>query len=272
MYKRILVPLDGSRFSEEVLPYAVSLAAIHGTELSLLRVADRISSEDETRDYIDRVAANHGARGLCLQESGSVARALLEETGHEPATLLAMTSRGHSGLAELVLGSVAQQIMREAKEPILMYHPAGIHGAKHPPVTLRRVVLSLDGSELSEAIASDAAEFARWIGAELEVVNAVHPLNAADVGEVSEGEMALMESSYVRSKAKLLGKQYGIRISWDVLHGNPVEAIVDHLTGCHDVILAMATRRRDALETALLGSVTAGCLRKTGVPILMRPA
>jgi len=270
MYKRILVPLDGSHFSEEIIPHAVGLAAIHGTELVLVRVVDEVSDEDEAAGYVNRLAPAHGAHGLCLLKSGDVAHALLKEANRKPATLLAMTTRGHSGFTEVLLGSVAQRVMRSAKGSILMYHPTGANHAKHLPIRPRSVVLPLDGTPLSEAMTGAAAEFARWINAELEVVSVLNSVRAADVGETSEGEMVSLESGYVRSRANQIGKQYGVQINWEVLHGDAVEAIVDHVADRHDAILAMATRREDALEATLRGSVTAGCLRQAGVPVLVR--
>ena len=59
-------------------------------------------------------------------------------------------------------------------------------------------------------------------------------------------------------------------INWDVLHGEPAKAIASYVAGRGDTILAMVTRRQSAMETAFLGSVTAGCLRQAGVPVLMR--
>ncbi|HXE18610.1 MAG TPA: universal stress protein, partial [Castellaniella sp.] len=182
----------------------------------------------------------------------------------------AMTSRGHSGLAEVVLGSVAQRIMRGAQKPVLMYHPLGKRPAADSSVRLTRVILPLDGSTLTEAIAADAARFAQWVGADLELVTALGDVSGANVGEPSGGEMVSLESGYVRAKGSELGKQYGVEINWDVLHGDPTEAIIGHVGNRRDVILAMTTRRQDALEATFLGSITAGCLRKAGVPVLMR--
>ncbi|HUH38469.1 MAG TPA: universal stress protein [Spongiibacteraceae bacterium] len=270
MYKRILVPLDGSPFSEEVIPYAAGVAAVHGTELVLLRIAEKLSDEEDAREYIKRVASIHGAHGLCVVGTGDAAQAVLTEASRVPETLLAMTSRGHSGLMELVLGSVAKRIVRGAGRPVLVYHPTGARNPDRAPVKLHSVVLPLDGSPLSEAMASDAAKFALWIDASLEVVSAIQAVNATKVGEVSGAEMSMLESGYVHSQATQLSKQHGVRVDWDVLHGDPVAAIVDHVARRSDVILAMTTQRKDALEAALLGSVTSGCLRKAGVPILMR--
>ncbi|WP_322998455.1 universal stress protein [Castellaniella sp.] len=271
MYERILVPLDGSPFSEEVIPYAAGLASVHGTELALLRIVDKVSDEENAKDYIASMAATHGASGLCLPNTGDAAQAILKEAGSKPATLLAMTSRGHSGLMELMLGSVARRVVRGAGGPVLVYHPTGASGAPaRAQVKLRSVVVPLDGSPLPEAMAHDAARFALWADAGLKIISAVQPIDASTVGEAPGHEMRMLESGYVHSQATKLTRQYGMDVDWEVLHGEPAEAITDHVAHRSDVILAMVTRRKDALEAALLGSVTSGCLRKAGVPILMR--
>lgn len=270
MYKRILVPLDGSPFSEEVIPYAAGLAAVHNTELVLLRIVDKAADEDHAKDYIHTTASAHGASGLCLLSTSDAAQAILTEAGSRPGTLLAMTSRGHSGLMELVLGSVARRVVRGAGGPVLVYHPTGNRAAAPEKVKLRSVVVPLDGGAQPEAMAHDAAKFALWAGAGVQIVSAVQAVSASKVGKAPSREMPMLESSYVRSEAAALAKQHGVTVDWEVLHGDPVEAISDHVARRGDVILAMVTRRKDALEAALLGSVTSGCLRKAGVPILMR--
>lgn len=272
MYERIVVPLDGSSFSEEIIPYAKGLAAVHGTELVLVRVVEKESDKVFAADYIDELAATHNAHGLCLVDSAGAALALLEEAGRRPATLLAMTSRGYSGLAEMFLGSVAQRVMRGASEPVLLYRPTGAPDPKPHPVKITSVVLPLDGEAHSEAMGSHAAEFAHWIQAQLEVVSVIGSVTKADLGETSDSEMASMETSYVRSKANELAKRYDVQINWDALHGDPVEAIVSRVAHRRDVIVAMATRRTGPLDAAVLGTVAGGCLRKAGVPVLMRLA
>ena len=250
MYERILVPLDGSPFSEEVIPYAAGLAAIHGTELVLLRVVEKASEEESARDYIDSMASYHGTRGLSLVDTGDAARAILAEAGRQPSTLLAMTSRGRSGLMELVLGSVAQRVVRGAGGPVLVYRPTGTKGRSRAPVKLRSVILPLDGGALSEAMAGDAARFARWVDADLELVSAVEIAAAEKVGKAVGGEMPMIESSYIRSLARELTKQHGVQVDWEVLHGDPVDAITGHVGRRDDVILVAGKGHEDYQEVA----------------------
>lgn len=270
MYARVLVTLDGSRHSEEVLAYAVGMAQVHKTPLELLRVVEKDAESAEAAAYVEQLAAGHGARSLCVVAGGDVAAAILSAARAVPGTLLAMTSRGRSGLMEAVLGSVALRVVRgSAEAPVLVYRPTGSAPERAAAIQVRSVVLPLDGTELSESMGDQAAELARWLGAELMVVNVVEPRDSRSSSPVTSSISAL-ESGYVRSNARALAARHGVKVNWEVLHGEPAEAIAVQLAGRHDAILAMATRARPALETAFLGSVTSGCLRRAGVPVLMR--
>lgn len=269
MYDRILVPLDGSAFSEEIIRYAAGMTAQHNTALTLLRIVDKAADEAEARNYVEQLAAAHGAQGQCVVASGDVAETILAEAGRVPGTLVAMTSRGRSGLMEAVLGSVAKDLVRDAGAPVLVYHPSGrTHGAE--AIKINSVILPLDGGMASEAMAPQAAEMARWLDAELLVVSVIDLKSAAGGAGLPTGSAKAMESSYVRAKAGDYAKAYGVRVSWETLHGEPVEAISSFVGGRSDAMLAMATRGQSALRSAFLGSVTSGCLSEAGVPVLMR--
>ncbi len=270
MYDRILVPLDGSRFSEEMIPYATGLAAAHGTAVTLMRVVSKEAEQGEATRYVESLATTHGATGVCVVADGDVAEAVLAQAQRVPHTLVAMTSHGRSGLMEAMLGSVALRVVRSGGAPVLVYSPTGTARADAAPVKIRSVVLPLDGTELSEAMAPQAAEFARWVGAELMVVVAIDPKTTGGSDRPNSDMMKGLESGYVRSKARELAARHDVRVNWDVLHGDPIDAIPGYVAGRRDVMLSMVTRGRPALESALLGSVTSSCLRKAGVPVLMR--
>lgn len=268
MYDRILVPVDGSAFSEEVLPYALGIARAGGAALSLIRVVDQDAEQAEAARYVGALAAELSADGLAPVARGDRADAILAEARRVPGTLVAMTSHGHSGLMEAMLGSVALRVVRTGGSPVILYRPKGasVEGGREP-VRINAVVLPLDGSQVSEAMAAQAAGMASWLGAELTVVSVIAPEQRL-AADIAAGDV--MESSYVRTRAEEFATRYGVRTSWEVLHGEPADAIARFLDGRRDALLAMVTHGRRALETAILGSVTAGCLRKCAVPIVTR--
>lgn len=267
MYERILVPLDGAKFSEEILPHAAGLARVHGTTLTLMRVVGKDSDKGEAEAYAKALATPLGAHGTCVVDTGDVADVIIEQARRVPHTLVAMTSHGRSGLMEVMLGSVALRVVRNSMAPVLVYRPHGADAAGSVPVKVTQVMLPLDGTPISEAMAPQAAELAKWLDAELMVVG-VSDFDARAAAKAPAGDV--MESSYVRRMAGEFANKYGVRVNWETLHGDPAEAIVGFIDARKDVILAMSTHGRQALQAAFLGSVTAGCLRKAGVPLLVR--
>lgn len=267
MYERILVPLDGAKYSEEILPHAAGLARVHGTGLTLMRVVRKESDKIEAEAWIETLAGSLSAQGICVVARADFADVIVEEARRVPGTLIAMTSHGRSGLMEVMLGSVALRVVRGAGAPVLVYRPSGADGQGGSPVKVNRIVLPLDGTRVSEAMAQQAALLAKWLDAELFVVSVLDPTARIDAA-VPVGDV--MESSYVRARASDYAATYGVRVNWETLHGEPAEAIAQFIDGSSDAILAMTTRGRRGMESAFLGSVTAGCLRTAGVPVLIR--
>jgi nucleotide-binding universal stress UspA family protein len=138
--ENILIPLDGSKLAEQVLEPAAELAQLMEARLSLLRVVEfRSSSGDrgaaglpdrsEQERYLERVAARLREQGLQVRTRVVVARhaaeAILEEARVHGADLIALATHGRGGLKRLLLGSVADRLIRGAALPIIVYRPTG---------------------------------------------------------------------------------------------------------------------------------------------------
>lgn len=270
MYERLLAAVDGSTVAESILPYALGISRATGSQLTLLRVVDGDGERAEASRYVDALAAELKVESRCVSAERDVASAILEEAARVPGTLVVMTSQGRSGVLGAVLGSVAMNVLRGSRDPILVYRPHERPAADPGgPVTIERIVIPLDTTPGDESIGAQAAEMARWLGAQLVVISVLGS-RARPPADTPSGD--LIESSYVHSRAVALGKEYGVEVSWEVLHGDePEKAIADFIGSDRGTILAMVTRANAApLRAALLGRVTTGCLRKAGVPILMR--
>lgn len=139
MHKRILVPLDGSVFSEAVLPHAKSLAQALDAEIVLLHVIAKPAREfesqaspfkppvelkkekEEFQGYIKTTCSKlekDGVRATYLIREGVVAETILEAAEVMQADMIAMSTHGRTGLLHLLLGSVAEQIVH--RSPILV--------------------------------------------------------------------------------------------------------------------------------------------------------
>jgi nucleotide-binding universal stress UspA family protein len=146
-FKRILIPLDGSTFSEQILESALELGGLTQAEYILLRAAEpfvlpgyaplaqasrldvKVTQEGlaEAQRYLDRVAERLRAEGRPVRTRAVLAEqpavAILDEARRQDVDLIAMTTHGRSGLVRLILGSVADKVLRGATLPVLMVRP-----------------------------------------------------------------------------------------------------------------------------------------------------
>jgi len=126
MYRRILVPVDGSASADHALEHAIALAKEHAATLKIVFV-DGV--EEISRQIIEVAAAK--ARNAGLQpESGQLVKlpteeiggVILQEAGSWSADLIVIGTHGRRGLAHALLGSVAEQVIRAATVPVLVVH------------------------------------------------------------------------------------------------------------------------------------------------------
>ncbi len=139
MYKRILVPLDGSKLAEQALPHAAIQAEQSGAEIYLLKVLGPLPEPSMANREIVRGAEAASARlaqkylediATGLQERGIPTRTVTVEgkpyveiirfAEVEAIDLIVMSTRGHSGLSRWLLGSVADRVVRGATVPLLL--------------------------------------------------------------------------------------------------------------------------------------------------------
>ena len=270
VFTRLLVAIDGSALAESILPYALGICRATHSQLTLVRVIDDNKQLAQASDYVDALASRLGAEGLCVSAESDVASALLKEAARVPDTLVAMTTHGRSGVLGVLLGSVAMKVLRGGHDPILLFRPPhSFVGEPTDPITITRIVVPMGSGPSAESIGEQAARLARVLGAELVVVSVLDPRTLSATHAVS-GDLS--ESSYVQNRAADLGKRHQVAYSWETLHGaEPDQAIADFVGNDRGTMLAMVTTANAApITAAMLGSVTTGCLRKAGVPILIR--
>ena len=147
MFKRILVPLDGSRLAQDVLPLLTQIAGPLDLELTLLRVLVPIPPvvAEGTRDvtvediptrfkvahaYLAPIATALAASGVRVTTEvrrGEPVTEILDAAKKANADLIAMTTHGRTGLGRLVFGSVAEAVLRQSDVPVFL-----VRGTKTP--------------------------------------------------------------------------------------------------------------------------------------------
>lgn len=138
--RRMLVALDGSAFSEEVLAPALDLAGATGAGISLVEVVTRRpglmsmlrpgersaeAADRFLREVRARIPDEYGSVDVRVVEQGNAAAGIVKETGRDDIDLVAMATHGRGGLRRMVLGSVAESVVRRAQVPVLLYRPVG---------------------------------------------------------------------------------------------------------------------------------------------------
>ena len=210
MYDRIIVPLDGSPFAEQVLSLAAAIARRTGMALELVKVhhARPVGYAQDTmlaaldldaRDlelsagYLARIARELGeGTGLAVRtsvlEDASPPVAICNEAERVGATLIAMATHGRTGLLRTVRGSVADGVLRHTTAPVLLWRVS--EPPQPVPAAPAHVLVALDGSTWAEMVVPTAAVLARVLGARLSLVRvvahvaAVLPAPVATIGDV----------------------------------------------------------------------------------------
>jgi nucleotide-binding universal stress UspA family protein len=182
MFKRILVPLDGSRRAEQALPVAARLAQASGARVVLLRVvsmanqfANYVAMEplitereidlrlEEAKDYLRNLAhsgAMHGVDTKTVVFFGQPAANILSVVDLQQIDLVVMCSHGYTGMTRWLMGSVAEKVAHSAPAPVLV-----LREGKPPLANLRpdgsgslRILVPLDGSARAEVAIAPAAQ------------------------------------------------------------------------------------------------------------------
>jgi nucleotide-binding universal stress UspA family protein len=135
MRSKILVPLDGSKVAEAALDQAKKMASSDGVELRLIQAWDHPEKNPESpgerwnKVREERLAYLRKLSNALTADGLTVSNALLEQSpvesilsvaNDENVDLIVMTSHGRSGLSRLVLGSVAEEVVRKAPCPVLI--------------------------------------------------------------------------------------------------------------------------------------------------------
>jgi nucleotide-binding universal stress UspA family protein len=137
----ILVPLDGSPLAEAALGPALELAECSAARLFLLRAAQahtlpgvdqteaEVKAVREAEDYLDEVKARLATKGVTDVEAavwyGPASVAIVEAAEFHKVGLILMTTHGRTGLERLILGSVAESVLRGTRTPILLVRADG---------------------------------------------------------------------------------------------------------------------------------------------------
>jgi nucleotide-binding universal stress UspA family protein len=289
LYSKIVVPLDGSKLAEQILPYARLLAGAYEIPVELLRVHEPGSKTPywpplPNGDYLKHISARYLSASLSVdltEEMGEPAELIVEWAKRNPACLIAIATHGLSGMRRWLLGSVASKVVHGATNALLLIRPAeGLDpGAE---VEFKTVFVPLDGSGLAEKILPHVAALVKRLDLEVQIVRAFKlPAEFYMVGDGlymqslgTQREMIEKEASTylegVNEKLRTVGVK---RVVATAIDGDAAELIIDLAQKTPRSLIAMSTHGRSGIGRWMLGSVAERVIQHSKNPVLLlRPA
>lgn len=295
MFTRLLIPLDGSKTAEQVMPCARTFVDRFELPVELLAVVDigpLLTSVEQARRfdklveeasrqgkaYLERVSGRFvGSRVRRRVEQGNAADVIIEKTEKNKSTLIAMTTHGRSGVDRWLLGSVAEKVLRTTTNPLLLVR-ATQEGTAVGEASFRSIVVPLDGSELAETVLPTVVRIAKKLGLEVFLIRAYsNPYSpfisggghyAVNVDELLK-DIRDEARNYLEKKLTELQKWGVERISYLLHEGIAADEIVAVAGETPESLIVMCSHGRSGMKRWLLGSVTETVVRHSRCPVLV---
>jgi nucleotide-binding universal stress UspA family protein len=301
MYRSLLVPLDRSSFAEQALPLALGIAQRASARLDLVEVHALYALEDPTagrvpfepeRDaerkrqeqlYLDATAKWLTSTSLVSATAGllsgsavlaaTVADGILERARAGQADLIVMATHGRGPLSRFGNGSVADELIRRARVPVLLVRAKEPAPGIIPEPVLDNILILLDGSALAEQVLEPALDLARLMEARCSLLRVVEcRYAAADRLPGGSPERAQAEEylGHIAARVRAQGVSVRARV---VVARHAIEAMLEQAAAQASNLIALATHGRGGLQRLLWGSVADKLIRAALAPVLVyRPA
>lgn len=291
MIRRILCPVDFSEPSQHAVEHAVALARWYKATLSALYVysppfvpvpglphpAERVSEEEVARARAEALKGFMAAGEpdvTVLVEIGEPATHIVECAHRLAADLVVIGTHGAGGFEHLVLGSVAEKVLRKSPVPVMTVPPRA-HATSSLP--FKALLCAIDFSEPSLAALELAVSLARESGAAITLLHAIewpwleppapswNDIPSAQAAALSEYRRYLEQGARHRLDALA---ESGTKSTSRVAHGKAYEVILRTAQELHADLIVMGVHGRNAADLALFGSTTNHIVRRASCPVL----
>ena len=304
MYSRVIMPLDGSKLAEHIIPYARMLASGLQVPIDIVRVVEPIEYVAADPDSYPKWDADFEAMLTNVSTRAGeyvndVAKTLTgtvpevnqifetrDPVGHivnqanlYPDALIAISTHGRAGIRKWVMGSVTEKVMHSVENPMLIVRPkepeAGVREMK-----IENIVVPLDGSEMAEQSLPGAVGLAKALGLGIVLMRAVPsgvepfyfgefaaPMVYEDLKSIEDDAAA-----YLASVGEKLGAQGATTVETVVERGYVPTTIMETSQQKENAIIAMTTHGRTGLGAWIMGSVANKVVRGSGSPVLLTRA
>lgn len=294
-FTHILCPVDFSETSDRALVHAVALAGWYDARLTVLHVmpppgayvspvaglgdgaivVPELPSPDEVRQVLARhvEAAGGAARtpDLVVTE-GRTHDAITSQAAALGADLLVIGTHGRSGFDRLLLGSVAEKVMRTAACPVLSVPPLA-PGAS-PQVLFRQILCPTDFSPASQRALALALELGRQAGGRVTALHAIEYFDSEEPCEHVDFDIRAYRKYLLEQVRARLHAQIGdqpptwCEVDEVLVINRAYREILDRAAALPADLIVMGTQGHGRLETMLYGSTTQHVVRQATCPVL----
>jgi len=291
IFKKIVIPVDGSLLAEEIFAHLQRLSLPTQTELHLVGVLEawryaigtpEIAMADIVTYLRNDMKSYLAKQSQALQEQGyhvsihcregDAALTIVDVANAVGAQLIAMTTHGRSGVRRWTLGSVAERVIHATTLPVLLVRAETV-----ATDAIKHLLVPLDGSSLAEEALSHAIDLAQATGASLlllHVIQAIDPTNQRLLFHTkAEAESTLQQwilggETYLEGVGQRLLQQ-GVRYETRVRVGDPDRVICATTVDASIDLVVMSTHGRSGVQRWVYGSVANKVLRGIGCPLLL---
>jgi nucleotide-binding universal stress UspA family protein len=284
MIDRILVPLDGSRVAEQILPHLRRVLHRRDAEVILVRAAVPPPTENgmliadtllaAAREYLtetqDRLR-DQGIRVRSVVRLGSPAVVILDVALEERATMIALATHGETGLKRLLAGSVAEAILRRSQVPVLLVRPFWSYellpgrSDEDELRPIRNLLVPMDNPDDAELLLPPVTELARLFDARVVLLHVMTPEDRqqpdlAARQSVEESQLARMASRLEHEK---------VEAATLIEKGEPAHQILEAARANEVDLIAMSTHAKSGFLGLFTSTVTEKVLRESTCPMLV---
>lgn len=295
-FRKILLPTDFSPCANAALYQAITIAERFQGAVTMLHVvtvheSDRgkiesvFSEDSKSYDQIMTSAEEmlHTKEGMIetpvliekvLRRGISPTNEIINYAAEHKPDLIVMGTHGRTGIRRLIMGSVAEKIIRLSDCPTMTVR-CGSDGKENPYPNYRSILLPVDFSATSVNALWRAAEMARSYGAILTLLHVAEPIDLS--GYTNEGDGS--EEDFLDSQLDYAEKALheftsnapleGIQVYTRVVHGRPGRKIIEYADEEGIDLIIIPSLGKSGLERLLMGSTVNKVVHRANCPVMV---
>jgi len=304
MFKKILVPVDGSSVARGILPYVTQLAKGLEIPIVLLSVVDprhfgegrslRARNQQFLNEENFEIAVSEmeqrlkkelveplekeGLQAEAVAALGEPAEEIVRTAEKEGCDLIAMSTHGRGRLGRAVLGSVTYKVVHLSRLPTLIINPDKAKKYGEEEGTISRIIAPLDGSELAETSLPYVIALAKRFSLEVDLVQVVEIIRGSGDEFYSPAyvdaqiDLEKWAADYIGSIAEKLDRE-GIKANSNILEGySAATLIVDFARQTPSDLIVLTTHGYSGVKELVFGGVAEALVIESGDPVLVIPA